>query len=154
MQSVLQYRRLGRRLQLEYGHNQEKVDALSSSTQDSGISSFVDVPQIASKDTEKAPTALGEVRSANDAEGVQPNFPSAPDSCSNLGGSAPSKPGLSRRDLTLACSVEGVTVRDRSITATNDEKVFVVEAGSNDDGFNPRNWTRSYRIWVTCVFLT
>lgn len=153
MQSVLQYRRLGRRLRLEYENNLEKLIALSSSTQDSGTPSFINVPQISSKDIEKASTADGEVRSAGAAGVIQPDCSSAPDSCPKLEGSASSKPGLSRRDLTLAGSVEGVTVRDRSTTETDDERVFVVEAGSQD-GFNPWNWTRSSRIWATCVLPT
>ena len=139
MQSVLQYRRLGRRLQLEYRHNQQKVDALSSNTQDSGVSSLVDIQQTTSKDTEVVSNALTEVPS------VQPDFSSAPDLCPNLEGSALSKTGL---------SVGGVTVRGCSVTATDDEKVFVVGAGSNDEGFNPWSWTRSYRIWATCVLST
>lgn len=154
MQSILQYRRLRSRLQLEYRQNQEKVDALSSSTQDSGLSSLVDIYQTASNDTETASTALKEVPSAKIAEGVQPDFSSAPDLCPNLEGSALSKSGLSRRDLILACGVGGVTVRDCSIAATDAEKVFVVGAGSDDEGFNPWNWTRSYRIWATCVLPT
>ena len=152
MQSLCQYRRLGRRLRLEYENSQEKLLALSGSTQDSGNSSFNDVPQISSNDIEKQSTANWQVGTAGDAGVVRPDFSSASNSCPNLEGSA-SKPGLSRRDLILAGSIEGVTVRDRSDIGTDDEKVFVVGAGSQDE-FNPQNWSKSSRIWATCVLPT
>ena len=126
MQSISQYRRLRRCLRLEYESNHEKLTALSRSTQDSSNSSFLAISQISIKDAEKASG-----------------------SCPNLKVSA-SKPGLSHRDLTLARSIEGVTVCDRS---DDDEKVFVVEAGSQNV-LNPQNWTRSSRIWIMCVLPT
>ena len=151
MQSVRQYRCLGRRLRLEYESSHEKFVALSSSTQDSGTSSLFDCQQILSKNIEKALTTDGEVRNEGAWKDTQPGFSSAKGFCAKPRSSTTSKPGLSRRDLTLACSIEGVDVRDRSSIETNDERIFVVGAGSNDYDFNPRNWTRSYRIWATCV---
>lgn len=126
MQSIFHYRRLRHRLQLEYDNNHEKLTALSRNTQNSSKCSFLAIPQISSKDVEKASG-----------------------SCPNLEISA-SKPGLSHRDLTLARSTEGVTVRDRSDAEVDDEEVFVVEAGSPNE-LNPQNWTRSSRIWIMCV---
>lgn len=152
MQSIFQYRRLGHRLRLEYENNHEKLIALSRSTQDSSNSSFIDILQTSSNDIEKALTAHGELGSAG-FEGVfQSDLSSASNSCPNLEVSA-SKPGISRRDLTLARSVEGVTVRDRSDTEMDDEKVFVVGVDIQDK-FNPQNWTRSSRMWTMCVLPT
>jgi hypothetical protein len=154
MQSVLQYRSLGRRLRLEYESNQEKLIAVSSSTQDSGTLSLVDYQQTLSKEIENALTVDAKFRNAGDGKETQPGFSPTQASSPELRSSTTSKPGLSRRDLTLACSIEGVNVRERSSIETDDEKVFVVGVGSNDHGFNPRNWTRSYRIWATCVHPT
>ena len=142
MQSVDQYRRLGRSLLLEYGSNQEKLAVHSSSTQDSGTSSLLDAPRLLGDDIEKKPASNEEVQSARVASNCLQH--SSPDS----------KVGLSPRDLALASSVGGVTVRDCSAAEKIDEKVFVVEAGRNDGAFNPRNWTKSYRIWATFVLST
>lgn len=152
MQSIFQYQRLGRRLRLEYENNHEKLIALSGSTQDSGNSSVIDIPQISSKDIEKALTANREVGSTGVMGFVQPDFSSVSDLWPNLESSS-SKLGLSRRDLILAGSVEGVTVRDRSDTDMDEEIVFVVGAGSQDE-FDPQNWTRLSRIWAMWVLPT
>lgn len=151
MQSILRYRRLGRRLRLEYESNQEKFIALSSSTQDSGTPSLADGQQVLRKDVEKALTADVNVRNAGTGNDVQPGSSSSQPSSPEPRSSTTSKAGLSRRDLTLACSIEGVNVRHRSSIETDDERVFVVGPGSNDLDFNPQNWTRSYRVWATCV---
>ena len=146
MQSIFQYQCLRRRLRLEYGNNHKKLIAPSGSTQNSSDSSFIDIPQISSKDIEKAFNTCGDVSVIGV---VQPEFSSASGSCPDFEVSA-SKPGLSRRDLALACSIEGVTVRDRSDTEMDDEKVFVVEADGQNE-LNPQKWTRLSRIWAMCV---
>lgn len=126
MQSFSQYRRLRRRLRLEHESKHEKLIAVSRSIENSRHSSFLATPQISSKDIEKAS-----------------------DSSPNLEVSA-SKPGFSYRDLILARSIEGVTVRNHSDTRMDDETVFVVDAG-NENELNPQKWTRSSRIWTMCV---
>lgn len=146
MQSIIQYQRLRRRLRLEYEKNHEKLIALSGSIQNSSDSSFMDIPQVSSKGIEKAFNTGGDV-SVIDVEKSESS--SASVLCPDFEVSA-SKPGLSRRDLILARSIEGVNVRDRPETEMDDEKVFVVEAGGQNE-LNPQKWTRSSRIWAMCV---
>lgn len=145
MQSIFQHRRLRRRLLLEYRSTHEKLVVLSNSTQDSGTSSLSNALPNSSHDVEKSIASNDDIQIA----GVVSIVP--PDACAHLDDSTPSRPGSSRRDLALASGLDGVTVRDCSASETDQEKVFLVEAGKNDGDFNPRNWSKSYRIWATCV---
>lgn len=144
MQSIRQYRRLGRRLRQQFvnENNTSSTSTTLFTTQQNGSATPFEGQPLEKQDLEKAddirpPLAIDGV----DAATRPPPTLSVPNGAASSTG-APVNTMLVNR-------FSGVHVRDPLTPGNPDSRVYVVGLGNDDADLNPRTWGLSLRIWAT-----
>lgn len=149
MQSLRQYRCLGRRLRQQYVNENTTYNTsttLVTTQQDTGSSTPLENQSPEKKDLEKAndvgrPSvivrAIAATQTPSRSSSVAPNGP-----LSSTG--APVD-----RTTTLTNRFSGVHVRDSLTPGNPESRVYVVGLGNDDANMNPRTWGVWLRVWAT-----
>ena len=147
MQSLHQYRRLGRRLREQYVNkdsNDDNLTTLGTTHQGAGTSTPYEGLPLEKQDLEKA----DDTKSPSIVDGAV--VPARPPPW-NLPPNGPiSSTGATiNQNTALAHRFSGVHVRDPLTPGTPESRVYVVGLGNDDTDMNPRNWALWLRIWAT-----
>lgn len=149
MQSILQYRRLGRRLRQQYvneNNNYNTSTTLFTTQPQTGSSTPFEGQPLEKQDLEKA----NDTRPPSVIDGADVAT-CVPTRTSSI---APDEPILSTgapvdRNHTLVNRFSGVHVRDPLTPGNPESRVYVVGLGNDDADMTPRSWGLSLRIWAT-----
>lgn len=157
MQSVLQYRRIGRAVQQQISRDQEKARALSAYTQQHGIGgsdtkekqqNTLEQPLEAVESLRDEEASLESTGDAEEEDVLEDSYP--PESDLNLSKIATHRTHYSER-TALGYSMTGINARARRTNESEAGHVFVVDWEGPNDPLKPHNWPTTRRVRATVI---
>lgn len=151
MQSLRQYRQLGRRLRQQYVPKKDSSMALSTVQKESTQKNSSHCVPVESQQLEKIDLESGNttrtpsiINGSDNADRISTRSLTLTPSLTlsmTLSSDGP--------NVTSANNFSGISVQDRIKPGDSKSTVFVVEQGDDDADMNARNWRFSLKLWAT-----